>query len=228
MTRTLEGPKTVEAWEQSWALFSSAMVSLNQASPGPLAMYADGLRTLLPLFPGRWDTLLTTDIIVMTERWGRFTEQFELSPPAGWSADAPWDSVIAASAFSHAGPLAAWWQTHFVLPATLAGSSGGIQNLVDRVDQNVTARQHQPSREEPKKRPREERQQQPDSSTAICTIWNQRKGRCERDGPCFYGRRHVCDAPGCFKQHRSCDHHGNKKDGQPDNKRQRKDRKWKN
>ena len=38
ITRTVEGPKTFEAWEQSWMLFATAMVSLGAASPGTLAM----------------------------------------------------------------------------------------------------------------------------------------------------------------------------------------------
>ena len=140
VSRTLEAPTSVEAWEQSWALFSVAMVSLNEASPGTMAMYADGLRTLLSLFPSRWDALLATDIIVRTERWSRLREQFELSPPPGFSSEAPWDAVIAASAFNHAGPLAAWWQTHFVLPATIASSSASLTSLVDRVDSNISGK----------------------------------------------------------------------------------------
>jgi len=63
-----------------------------------------------------------------------------------------------------------------------------------------------------------------DNSKEICQTWNSRKGACAPDGPCRFGRRHVCNYPGCSATHRACDHHGAQSSSEPPAKK-RKDNK---
>jgi len=149
----------------------------------------------------------------------------------GFDREAPWDSVIAASAFSHEGPLAAWWQTHFVLPATMAGRTGGIQNTVDRVDNNVAGGKTTGQNGNPKPAPKGDKDQNKrNPKSNICQIWNLRRGACAKDGPCKFKREHRCDFPGCDAHHRSIDHHAVSQQEPPAKKPRKENRdggKWK-
>jgi len=223
VTRSLEGPSSVEAWDQCYALFSTAMISLGEASPGTMAMYSASLKTLLTLFPGKWDALLTTDILVRTERWGRLREIFETLAPQGYDPRKPWDTIIAASSYSHDGYMAGWWNTHFVLPATLSATSAGMGSMVDSLDGNVTGKRSwgqqggQPKRTKaqlPQPLPKADKQAEKQNKSEICGIWNRRVGTCAKDGDCSFGRQHVCSFKGCGKMHRAIDHHAEQMEAQ--------------
>ena len=198
--RSVEGPNTVEAWEQSWALFSVAMISVGAATAGSLNLYAAGLRTLLRLFPGKWPILLTTDLIVRSERWGRIRELMERAPPPGYDPSKPWDAVIAASAYGQEGPNAVWWQTHFVLPASLGATSAAASSNIDRVEGNLQSAPPSGQPRLPRKRP-----QKDPYKGEVCQNFNRRAGACVGDGSCPAGRRHVCSV--CGKHHRAIDFH---------------------
>ena len=81
VTKAVEGPATPEARDQSWSLFSVAMVSLGAACLGYLNRYATGIHSLRQLFPNKWSLILTTDLVVRSERWGRLREDFTRAPP---------------------------------------------------------------------------------------------------------------------------------------------------
>ena len=111
------------------------MISLGEASVGSVQLYAAGISKLLKLLPKRWDVLLTTDMVVRSERWGHIREQYERYGPAEYNPKQPWDSVIAGSAFGlFSSLLAAWWQSTFVLPNTLAATSSAAQNMIRDVE----------------------------------------------------------------------------------------------
>jgi len=79
--KLVEGPGTYDAWQQSFGIFGVAMVTLGAATLGTMALYQAGIAKLMRLFPGRWPVLMTSDIIVRSERWGALRETFERPPP---------------------------------------------------------------------------------------------------------------------------------------------------
>jgi len=200
ITRSIDGPTTFQDWEASWGLFAVGMVSLQAASPGTLNAYLAGIRMLLRLFPARWGQIAAADLVVRSERWSRIREDFERAPPANFEPARPWDSVIAASAFGKdTGANAAWWQTHFVLPATLntiVPSTVGIPDIgKQRSETSAAARRASNLAAEPSA-----------ASAEVCNQWNTRAGRCKGNAACPHGRRHVCSV--CGGSHRACDQHG--------------------
>jgi len=129
-------------------------------------------------------------------------------PPAGFDPTAPWDWVIASSAYGRPGPLTLWWQEEVVMPLTLghtssfAGLAGGRGADSDRRPAAPAA----PS----SKRSRGNRGSSSggggghggggggagsssDVSAQICNSWNAGHGACSGDGACPAGRRHVCN-----------------------------------
>ena len=199
VTKAIEGPSTPEAWDESWALFSVAMVSLTAASPGNLNRYASGIRTLRGLFPSKWSLILTTDLVIRSERWGRIREECARSPPAGFDPSCPWDFIIGSSSFGYEGVGAMWWQTNFVLPASLnlpSPSNAGMPKQTAG---------HKPAlaiADRPRSDPAAS------SSKEVCTNYNSRSGKCKGQGPCPHGRVHKCSV--CGGPHRACDRHGDK------------------
>ena len=210
VTKSVEGPRSFEAWEQSWALFEVAMISLGAASPGTLAAYANGLRVLMRLFPGRWSVLVSTDVVVRTERWSRLRETFERTRDVSFDPGRPWDAVIAASAYGSDGPLAgsmaSWWSTHFVLPATMVTSSSGMEAVIGKVESQpaVPSSGASSARAPPAKRARTRKPNPAQTDSTPCNNWNFKKGACAGGGPCPHGRRHVCGI--CKGPHRELDH----------------------
>ena len=49
--RTLQGPSCFSAWEQHWAVFAAAMLSLGACANGPLDRYRAGINDLQLLYP---------------------------------------------------------------------------------------------------------------------------------------------------------------------------------
>jgi len=195
VTKAFEGPSTPAAWDESWALFSVAMVSLGAASPGNLNKYANGVRQLRSLFDNKWPLILTTDLVVRSERWGRLREDFGRAPPPGFDAETPWDYIIGVSAFGQDGPAAKWWETQFLWPASRGISSPAVAGM----PQPGGSRQTQDNKR------KAESISAPDNAE-ICQNWNSRSGKCVGRGSCPHGRRHVCSI--CGGPHRACDRHG--------------------
>jgi len=211
VTRTLDAPSSYDAWEDSWALFANAMVSLNAARPGSLCAYLDGIKTLHRHFPHRWSTILATDLLVRSERWMRVREDIERGPhPLGYDARAPWDYVICACAYGRDGPLSRWWQDEVVLPMSLSSgrpplheglpgpaSSGGA----------LSARGAAPPRASPaRQKPKAPKAARPANAKETCNSYNMGTGAC-RDGgaACKWGRRHVCSM--CGDKHQAYKSH---------------------
>jgi hypothetical protein len=197
VTKVLEAPSSYAAWEDSWLLFSTAMVSVNAARPGSLNAYHEGIKTLLRHFPTRWSTLVASDLVVRSERWSRMLEEIVRSPPLDFDAAAPWDWIIAASAYGRSGPLASWWANEVVLPLSL-GSSSPFAGLPGGGSTSASSSQRS-TRQPAQKRAHPGGTRSagggsggPDVSRQVCHDFNASRGACAGDGPCPNGRRHVC------------------------------------
>ena len=234
VTKPLEGPSSYEAWCSSWALFSVALVSLGEASVGTLTLYAAGISKLVKLYPSRWSVILTTDIVVRSERWTYLREMYERHRPAEFNPKQPWDAVIAASAFGYPfSPMAAWWNTNFVLPNTLANSAAGAFSMIRSVEgmpsgssasssgtsAALVLRSRSRSRgRKNKKNKKSEKDKKDDQPITIyktkaqnmdkmCKNWNYKRGACATGkGKCRFNRTHACCI--CGQDHRAIDFHG--------------------
>jgi hypothetical protein len=219
--KLVEGPGTFEAWSQSWSLFAVAMVTLGEASLGSLQLYYSGVVKLMRLFPDRWPVLLTTDVIVRSERWGALREAFERNPPPHYDPRRPWDAVVAASAYGAEGTaLAAWWQDYFVIPNTTMRTAAAASSRVQALEDGPRGSDPRPRRSRSRSRrgTRRRRGQQgakaegrtktdgpkQDARTGeVCDNWNKKSGGCAGTGPCVHNRRHVCSL--CGGSHRASD-----------------------
>ena len=206
VTRNLEAPPSYAAWEESWALFSVAMVSLNAAAPGSMNCYLAGIKQLLKLFPTRWPVIAGVDLVVRSERWLRIREDVERAPPAGFSPAAPWDHVIRTSAYGQGGVSETWWTANLVLPLTV-GAPLALEGLPSSSSSSALRTQSpRSSANRPSQLKRARQAGAPRSVTAdFCQNWNHRRGACQGDGPCASGRPHRCET--CGGNHRVVDVH---------------------
>ena len=212
ISKRLAAPASLEGWLACWDLFTVAMVSLGAASVGALKAYADGLKDLATLFPSRWPILISTDLVVRTERWSSLKERFDRTPPPGYNPARPWSHIISMSAYgSEDQKVQTWWNKMVVLPATTTGSvnhTAAVVNAMEgaavphgssafpvRSDRDPGHRRRSRTplrREKPKKK-------------EICADFNLKRGSCTGRGTCHAGRWHEC--PVCGSNHRGCDHH---------------------
>jgi len=207
--KLVEGPGTYDAWCQSFAIFGVAMVTLGAATLGTMNLYQAGIAKLLRLFPGRWQVLMASDIVVRSERWGALRESFERNPPAGFDPAMPWDSVIAASSYGVDGcMLSSWWSDHFVIPNTLAASAGSASHRIAEVDATapppraVRDRSRSRKNKKDKKQGKDKKDKRDGGKPDICGNWNRRAGKCAKDGDdCPFKRRHICEV--CGGSHRA-------------------------
>ena len=98
--KRLRGPSSFVQWEASWDVFAAAMVMLGLAAPGVLRQYAAGIKRLDRLFPHDWPTISALDEEMRCEQWGRLRQEIvdgDENMPAGWQAESPWASIIAAT-----------------------------------------------------------------------------------------------------------------------------------
>ena len=134
VTKRISGAPSFASWSSSWDLFEVAMVSLGSASVGSLRAYKDGIEQLVTLFPDRWPIIVTTDMIVRTERWSKMRETYDRQPPHGYDITNPWNFIISVSSWGSPDvKIQAWWQRMFILPATLSGRAGQL-SLMDRME----------------------------------------------------------------------------------------------
>jgi hypothetical protein len=214
VSRTLEAPPSFEAWEESYHLFSVAMVSLSAAAPGTLFAYLAGIRKLLRLFPGRWSAISGADLIVRSERWGRLREELEAAEPS--MSPAPWDRIIAAATFGSGGLADSWWQVNLVLPLTVgaplehAGLPGSARGSASASHSSRPPASSRPPRAAAAAPARQQQQPQrgptaQEKANQICNLYNSKVGLCKGEGPCSFGRRHVCAV--CEAPHRAADQH---------------------
>ena len=215
VTKRVAAPSTLDGWMDCWELFSVAMVSLGAASIGALKTYSDALKELVTFFPNKWPVIVTTDLVVRTERWARMKERCDRLPPAGYDPARPWNFVIPAASYGSADlKVQAWWSRMLVLPATLTQTASQAAQLVNALEGNavpaaaaafpvLTDRPRRRSRTPP--RSDRDRDRAGGGSGEICMDYNLKRGKCVGKGPCVNHRRHDC--PVCGDRHRGLDHH---------------------
>ena len=99
---------------------------------GALQAYADGIKDLITFFPEKWPVIVTTDLVVRTERWAMLKEACDRAAPPGFDPVRPWNYVIPAAAYgSDDLRVQAWWSRMLVLPATLSHTQGQTANLIN-------------------------------------------------------------------------------------------------
>jgi hypothetical protein len=220
--KLVEGPSSFEAWAQSWSIFAVAMATLGEATIGSLQLYHAGVVKLMRLFPDRWPVLLTTDVIVRSERWGALREAFERNPPPNFDPRRPWDAVVAASAYgSESAAMASWWQDFFVIPNTTTRSAAAASSRAQAVEDAPRGSGPRPRRSRSRSRRKARRGRgapaggqssnqrptppaKPASKTAeVCENYNQKLGACATGRRCPHNRRHVCSR--CGGAHRATD-----------------------
>jgi len=210
VTKILDAPSSFPAWEDSWALFANAMISLNAARPGTLNAYLDGVKTLLRHFPGKWGSIVATDLLVRSERWLRIREDLERAPyPLGYDPRSPWDFVIGASAYGRDGPLSRWWQDEVVLPMSLGSGRPPLhEGLPGQSTSSSSRGPPPPQRSGPSQRVRagktnkQTEKQREQVSAQLCNSYNSGTGPCAAGGAtCKHGRRHVCAV--CRESHQA-------------------------
>ena len=81
-TKMLMGPKNLEAWKQSWAVFRAAMIMVEAASPAALDRYSRGIERLMELH-GDWPNLMIAEEKCRFERLDILADKFASSPPSG-------------------------------------------------------------------------------------------------------------------------------------------------
>ena len=116
--RALAGPSSFDVWESAWAVFSTAMLCLGAAAPGPLGRYRDGLHDLTRVYPDAWGIVSRADEAMRFEEWPRMAAA---NPEQ--VADSDWSSILVASSWGESGTRQAWWDRHVIHPA----AGGGLQ-----------------------------------------------------------------------------------------------------
>ena len=211
VTKRIQAPASFAAWRASWDLFECAMVSLGHASRGALSRYVKGIERLTKLFPDRWDVILSTDLIIRSERWESIRENLARFQPSGYDDSAPWSFVIALSAYgSPDAEIANWWANMLVVPCSSTSTSTAARQKIGAIE-GITPDQLQQRgpgrRERSRSPPRSGRGSRDDAGGEPCWYWNRRLGRCAgRRVDCPFGLAHgICDV--CYRNHRSCDDH---------------------
>ena len=212
VTKRVAAPSTLEGWMACWELFEVAMIGLNAASVGALKAYSDGLKELATLFPSKWPILVTTDLIVRSERWASIKERCDRSPPPGYDLARPWAHVIPASAWgSQDARVQAWWQRMVILPSATTPSLAQTATLVNALEGGAlpagavafpmpSDRNRRRSRSPPRQRFAEA-----PGSGEVCRDFTLSTGRCAGKGACPSQRNHAC--PVCGEGHRGIHHH---------------------
>ena len=213
VTKRIAAPSSMEGWMACWDLFEVAMVSLGAASLGALRAYADGIKELYTLFPSKWPVLVTTDLIVRSERWGSLRERFDRAAPAGYEPSRPWSYVVSTSAWgSEDQKVQQWWQSRLVLPAAITGSVNQTAALVSSLDGGAVPAAaaafpmiaDRGRRSSPRRRSRTPPRRRADPAN-VCRDFNLQQGKCNGKGPCHANRLHECII--CGDLHRGLHHH---------------------
>ena len=212
MSKRIQAPSTLEGWIACWELFEVAMVALNAASVGALKAYADGLKELATLFPDKWPILVTTDVIVRSERWTDLKERCDRSPPDGYDPSRPWTYIIPTSAWgSGDARVQQWWQRMVVLPASTRGTVGAAASLVNALEGGALPAGaaafpvHDGGRGRRRSRTPPRRPTEGPPRGEICRDFNLDSGKCTGRGTCPNGRLHECAV--CGGIHRGTHHH---------------------
>ena len=139
-----------------------------------------------------------------------------LCSPPGFNGQKPWDFIIGASAFGTEGPMAQWWQLMYVVPCTKENRAADAETIIDRLE----GREESTRRAQQESRPGAPPPPDPARKKEVCNLYNEKRGRCAKDGACPFGRLHKCNV--CGKPHRSADHHWDNDKDTKDKKKKRR------
>ena len=217
VTRRLQAPASYSCWKSSWELFEVGMISLGLASHGALSRYAKSMEKLAKLFPQSWDVLISTDLLVRSEKWQSLREKYARHQPTGYDDSRPWSYVITCSAFGGPDPeMQNWWNTMVVIPLSKAPNSTAARKIIGDIEgvlpehlggRGVIPGDGASSSSARRVRSRSPRRRQTSIEDA-CRNWNRRLGACGgRGGQCRNGYVHgICDYCG-ISGHRAIDRH---------------------
>ena len=118
--RVMRGPANFTSWVDSWLVFRTAMISLQEASPQVLDDYQRGIRNLVQIHPDVWDLIFAADEIMRGEVWDEMKD--ELMTEGKLPKDQPWNTIIRMSTFgSGDAKRGHWWYLHVQAPAQRGG-----------------------------------------------------------------------------------------------------------
>ena len=192
VTRRIQAPNSYTAWKSSWELFETAMISLGYASRGALGRYSKGIEKLTRLFPSSWDIILTSDLLVRSEKWQALREKYSRHGAEGYDVRMPWSYVLSMSAFGSADlEMASWWSTMLVIPCSSTSTSGAAHRLIGDVEglmpehlrgRAASSRDGLPALRDRSRSPRRADRPAAARSSAPCYYWNRRLGQCAAMG----------------------------------------------
>ena len=118
--RVMKGPSNFVSWVDSWMVFRTAMLSLQEASPQVLDDYQRGIRSLVQIYPDSWGLIFAADEIMRNEVWDEIRDELLLEDK--WPAERPWNLVIKLSTFGSGDQKRNhWWYLHVQAPALRGG-----------------------------------------------------------------------------------------------------------
>ena len=118
--RVMRGPSNYASWVDSWNVFRTAMLSLNEASPQVLDDYQRGICSLVQIHPEAWGLIFAADEIMRSEIWDDMRD--ELVTDGRWPDSHPWNLVIKLSTFGSGDTKRShWWYLHVLAPAQRGG-----------------------------------------------------------------------------------------------------------
>ena len=118
--RVMKGPSNFTSWTDSWSVFRTAMLSLQEASPQVLDDYQRGIRSLVQIHPDAWGLIFAADEIMRSEVWDEIRDELLLD--GSWPTERPWNTVIKLSTFgSGDAKRNHWWYLHVQAPAQRGG-----------------------------------------------------------------------------------------------------------
>ena len=161
--------------------------------------------------------MITRDIVARSEKWEHLRELCFSAPLRASTSRSPGTSSLGRPPFGSEGPLAQWWQLMYVVPCTKETRAADAESIIDRLEgrEDSTRCAQQDARPGAPPRPDAPKKKE------VCNLYNEKRGRCAKDGPCPFGRLHKCNV--CGKPHRSADHHWDDdvKDKKGDKKKRR-------
>ena len=116
-SQELAGPANLDAWRSSWAVFTTAAIMLDVATPAVLNRYANRFVERCQRYPSAWYLAVGADDRCRSEFWvaeRRRQERFYREHPAlsAFNPERPWESIIKESASNME-----WWMREFQEPA---------------------------------------------------------------------------------------------------------------
>ena len=205
------GPPNLDAWRNSWAVFTAAAIMLDVATPATLSRYARRFEERCHRYPRSWYLAVTAEDRCRSEFWAserRRQERFQCEHPglSAFMPKMPWESVIKESTNN-----VEYWMRELQEPALAAR---------DRTDSNPSwVRPQLEDRGE--KRPWDRTQKDGakgdgGDKTGVNPCRNFNVGKCTQGSICRYA--HVCAECGGDHPKIECTEPAKNKGGKPKGK----------